>query len=102
LTGGPGRIKLAKNHAGRISTDEALARLFGKFSSAQGLSEDKFDSLKKEMELAFRALELQGMKRHQGIFWSPIENGSVVLVILSDSRFGVTEIGMLFFGSIGS
>lgn len=95
-----GTIKLAKGRPEKVSPEAAISQLFGKFASFRGLREEKFQSLKKEMLDSLRTFDARGLKRHPGIFWSLVENGSVILVHLSDSKHGITEIGLLTFGSI--
>ena len=95
-----GWLRFSKRGASRAAVEYDMATLFGKFSKAPGLSGERFDYLKSQMILSLRALQKKSHSRFRGIFWSGVENGNALLVFLPNEKFGVTEVGLLTFGSV--
>jgi hypothetical protein len=93
-----GRFKLLKKDAPRPGVEAMVAELFGHFRSSPGMSAAWFESRKQELIDGFRSLGKKHPRNFQALFWSPVDHGKALLILLPDPRYGVTEVGLLTFG----
>lgn len=94
-----GKLKLDLQKSLQESTSLDLSALFKGFRGTETLPAPSFAHIRSEMESALNLLQSQKVKRIRGIYWASLSNGNVLLVLLPNPLYGVTEAGLLLFGT---
>jgi hypothetical protein len=93
-----GRIKLSKEGPSRLKPEQEVGELLGRFRGMPGLPAAQLNALKQELLSGLRSLRSRDPKRFSTLFWSPVDHGKGILILLQNRRYEATEIGVLLFG----